>query len=312
MPKVSVIIPTYNRERFIADAIDSVLTQTYDDFEVIVVDDGSSDGTPAILSRYADDRLIHLRQNNNGRSRARNRALAIARGKYIAFLDSDDVYLPDKLALQVSFLDSHPDVGMIYTSAACIDEEGRGINYRYVASVSGDIYRHIAFFEPVTITLPTVMARRSVFDRAGMFDERMERFEDTDMWRRISKVTYIHAMPIETCKLRTHHDNSLASQNPASILKAIAYYCKKIRREDKDQPLLVRQKGIAGLYFYYGKAFGTIPEWKNGARMLTARAYFNWPPAFFRDAWNARWPRLVFLLRLPYLVCRKIIRIMRQ
>lgn len=312
MPKVSVIIPTYNRERFIADAVDSVLAQTYDDFEVIVVDDGSSDGTPAILSVYADDRLIHLTQSNQGRSHARNRALAIARGEYIAFLDSDDVYLPSKLALQVSFLDSHPDVGMIYTSAACIDDEGRDIDYRYAASVSGHIYRDIAFFEPVTITLPTVMARRSVFDRVGMFDERMERFEDTDMWRRVSKVTCIHALPIETCKLRTHHDNKLASQNPASILKAIAYYCGKIRKEDKDQPFLVRRKGIARLYLYYGKAFKTVPGWKNSGRMLTAKAYFNWPPALFRDAWNAKWRHLVFLARLPYLVCRKIVRSLRQ
>lgn len=312
MPKVSVIIPTYNRERFIAVAIDSVLAQTYKDFEVIVVDDGSSDGTPGILSSYEDDRLIHLTQNNKGRSIARNRALAIARGEYIAFLDSDDMYLPDKLALQVSFLDSHPDVGMIYTSAACIDEEGHAIDYRYVASVSGHIYRHIAFFEPVTITLPTVMMRRSVFDKTGTFDERMDRFEDTDMWRRVSKVTYIHALPIETCKLRTHHDNKLASQDPAVILKAIAYYCGKIRKEDKYQSVLARQKGIAQLYLYYGRAFKTVPDWKNRGRLLVTRAYFEWPPLFFRDVWNAKWQHLAFLLRLPYLVCGKIVRGLKQ
>jgi glycosyltransferase involved in cell wall biosynthesis len=308
VPKVSIIIPTFNRANFIAQAIDSVLAQTYDDFEVIVVDDGSSDMTPEILVGYVDDRLVHLTQNNRGRSSARNRALTIARGEYIAFLDSDDTYLPDKLALQVSFLDNHPDVGMVYTSAACIDEEGRGIDYRYIASMSGLIYRYIAFFEPITITLPTVMARRSVFEKVGVFDESMDRFEDTDMWRRISKITYIQAMPIETCKLRTHHGNRLASQSPASILKAIAYYCRKIRKEDTDQPILVRQKGIAQLYLYYGKAFKTVPGWENSGRMLAAKAYLNWPPFFFHDVWNAKWRHLALLLRLPYLLCRKILR----
>jgi glycosyltransferase involved in cell wall biosynthesis len=311
-PKITVIIPTYNRGAFICDAIDSVLSQTFQDFELIIVDDGSTDNTAVLISAYADSRLRYLTQENKGRSNARNRALAVAQGEYIAFLDSDDMYLPDKLRVQTSFMDSHPDVGMIYTSALCVDEEGRDLNFTYVASVSGYIYRYIAFFQPVTITLPTVMVRRAVFDRVGGFDEQMSRFEDTDMWRRISKLFRICAMPIETCKLRTHADNSLASQNPASILQAIAYYCTKIRREDSDQPLFVRLKGFAALYRYYGRAFQSVPGWEKNGRLLIASAYVCWPPDFFRDLWNASPQQLRFILRLPYLVYRKARRILGQ
>lgn len=104
-PRVSVVIPTYNRAQFIASAIESVLTQTFGDFELIVVDDGSTDRTSEIVTSISDPRLVFVRQDNAGRSTARNRALALAKGAYIAFLDSDDLYLPGKLALQIQYMD---------------------------------------------------------------------------------------------------------------------------------------------------------------------------------------------------------------
>jgi hypothetical protein len=106
----------------------------------------------------------------------------------------------------------------------------------------------------VTITLPTVMVRREVFDKVGNFDESMERFEDTDMWRRIAKTYRIDAIPTPTCYLRTHHENALAGQNPRKIEAAITYYIDKVFAEDRSDNGGVLRKGASGLCFFYAKA----------------------------------------------------------
>lgn len=278
MPRVSVILPTYNRARFILEAIESVLSQSYQDFELIVVDDGSADETGQLVSSIRDERLIFIRQENHGRSHARNTALRSAHGEFVAFLDSDDLYLPGKLEMQVAYLDRNNDAGMTYTSASCIDQDGNDLRARYRATHSGRIYRHIAFFRPVTITFPTVMVRRELLALVGGFDQRMNRFEDTDMWRRLSKKTLIHAIDIDTCKLRTHPSNSLISQNPEEIISNLEYYVAKIRDEDSELPGISLRRRIAALYFFYGKAFMSVPRWgEHGKRMLKTGLRY-WPP----------------------------------
>lgn len=276
-PKVSVVIPTYNRAEFITSAIESVLNQTFRDFELLVVDDGSTDRTGEIVALIRDPRLIFIRQGNAGRSNARNRALALARGAYIAFLDSDDLYLPSKLDLQVQYMDMRPEAGMVYTSACCIDAHGNDLPERYEAKRSGRIYSDIAFFRPVTITLPTVMVRRQILEQVGGFDERMSRFEDTDMWRRVSKVTDIHAIGVDTCKLRTHDDNGLRAQDPDRIVSALEYYSSKIMREDADVSALSLRLGLGGLHYYYGRALMTVTGWETHTWKLFTRALRYWP-----------------------------------
>ncbi|TAW14809.1 glycosyltransferase family 2 protein [Rhizobium ruizarguesonis] len=276
-PAITIIIPTFNRSALIGEAIDSVLQQTFGDFELIVVDDGSTDNTRDIVTGFTDSRLVFVQQENAGRSAARNRAIAMARGKYIAFLDSDDAYLRDKLERQVRFMEENPRIGMIYTSAKCIDAEGNILkNHTYVASVSGHIYRQIAFFRPVTITLPTVMLRREVLDTIGGFDEKMERFEDTDLWRRISKRYEVGAITHPTCLLRTHNDNTLRTQSPVKIAEAIEYYVEKVFREDADVDSGFLREGASRLYEYYGLAFMTVPAWrKQGLALLRKSVEFS-------------------------------------
>jgi glycosyltransferase involved in cell wall biosynthesis len=272
---VSVIIPTYNRASFIEAAIRSVLAQTYTDLELIVVDDGSSDETASLVAGISDPRFRYIRQPNRGRSNARNHALSLANGKYITFLDSDDLYLPDKVQTQVNYLKLHPSTGMVYTSAHCINADGQRLPNEYVAAESGLIYDRIAFFTPVTITLPTVMTYKAVLDKVGGFDESMYRFEDTDMWRRISKHCRIDAMPEYTCLLRTHDDNSLINQQPERIVEALNYYAAKILREDKEVELGIRWRGLANLYRYYAQAFISLPQFSaTGKKLLgIARTY---------------------------------------
>lgn len=265
---VSVIIPTYNRSHLIGDSIHSVLVQTYSNLEVIVVDDGSTDNTEEVIAAISDTRLRYVRQPNCGRSNARNHALSLATGKYITFLDSDDLYLPNKVEMQVAFLNKHPGTGMVYTSAHCINDNGEMLAHKYIASVSGLIYENIAFFTPVTITLPTVMTYKKVLDHVSGFDENLHRLEDTDMWRRISKSYRIDAMPEYTCLLRTHDDNSLLNQNPDHIAAALEYYAAKILKEDLEVNISVRRKGLAGLYKYYGHAFLSIAQFSDTGKHL--------------------------------------------
>jgi GT2 family glycosyltransferase len=140
---VTVVIPTYNRAYCIADAIDSAIAQTHTNLEFIVVDDGSSDNTGALIERrYANERrLVYLRQANRGVSAARNAALRVARGDYVALLDSDDIWKPWKIELQLRCLERFPEAGMIWTDMEAVDPEGRLINPRYLRTMYRNSYR---------------------------------------------------------------------------------------------------------------------------------------------------------------------------
>jgi glycosyltransferase involved in cell wall biosynthesis len=183
--RVSVIIPTYNAAEFIAEALDSVLAQTYDDLEVIVVDDGSQDSTADIVSEYAGVTLI--RQSNSGAAAARNRALQEATGDYIAFLDADDLWLPDKTTTQVRFL-SESGLKWCYCDSYFAWYGAR----EYVGSLSnvqgprvGDVLVQYLSGN-FSIPLPATMVKCEVFDHVGNFDETMRTVEHTDLWARIA------------------------------------------------------------------------------------------------------------------------------
>lgn len=273
-PMVSIILPTYNRAEYLGEAISSVFGQNFSNFELIVVDDGSTDHTSQLVKQFCDPRLIYLHQPNKGRSAARNNGLTKARGTYIAFLDSDDVYLEGKLDLQVAYLDKHPEFGMVYTPAYCIDSKGNLLDAQpYFVIAEGNIYTQIAFFQPLTITLPTVMVRREVLAAVGYFDEAMDRFEDTDLWRRIAKRYQIGAINVPTCRLRTHKDNALATQDPKHIREAVDYYVAKVFSEDADVDRNFLREGACRLYEYYAKALLSIPGWRGHGVYMLKKAF---------------------------------------
>lgn len=182
-PLVSVIIPTYNRAQMVARAIDSVLAQDFTDFELIVVDDGSSDDTARIFDRYGD-RLIFLRQSNSGVSAARNRGIRAASGQLITFLDSDDLWLPEKLSHQVSFFDDHPEA-LIHQTEEIWIRNGRRVNpKKRHRKLSGDIF--VSSLELCLVSPSAVMMRKALFDEIGLFDENLPACEDYDLWLRVS------------------------------------------------------------------------------------------------------------------------------
>jgi len=182
-PRVSVIIPTYNRGWILQRAVDSVLTQTFRDFELIVVDDGSQDDTADILAAYGTDIRV-IRQPNAGVSAARNTGICAAGGEFIAFLDSDDYWLPEKLHMQIAYFNTHATAVICQTEEIWI-RNGKRVNPKKVhKKPSGRIFR--ASLALCLVSPSAVMLRRGLLDEIGGFDETLPACEDYDLWLRIS------------------------------------------------------------------------------------------------------------------------------
>ena len=181
MTEISVILPTYNRCLFLKQAIESVLAQTFTDYELIVVDDGSTDETPELLASYGE-KIITIRQENKGVSAARNAGIQKASARLIAFLDSDDLWMPEKLAVQKAFFDARPNDLICQTEEIWI-RNGIRVNPKIKhKKQSGMIFEpslHLCLVSP-----SAVMIRRELFDAVGMFDENILACEDYDLWLR--------------------------------------------------------------------------------------------------------------------------------
>jgi glycosyltransferase involved in cell wall biosynthesis len=189
MPKVSVVIPTYNRHQFLGGAIASVLSQTFQDFEVIVVDDASKDETPVMVSSLSDKRVKYVRHPaNRGGSAARNTGILRSDSSYIALLDDDDEWLPHKLKMQIDLLDNtHPQVGIVYSGYHIVDRTTGAVLGQIVPRRRGDLSKAL-LAENHLGGASSVLLRRECFDQVGLFDENLPSYQDYDMWIRISRV----------------------------------------------------------------------------------------------------------------------------
>ena len=207
-PLVSVIIPTYNRAWIIKESVDSVFSQDFNDFELIVIDDGSTDNTLEILNSYGED-IIVIHQRNQGVSSARNRGLMEASGSLIAFLDSDDLWLPGKLSLQVDFFNSNPTALICQTEEIWMRNNVRINPKKRHKKPAGLI------FEPslalCLVSPSAVMIRRSLFDDVGLFDETLPACEDYDLWLRISCKYPVCLIDIPLIIKRGGHDDQLSA-----------------------------------------------------------------------------------------------------
>lgn len=184
-PLVSAVMATYNNADFIVEAIESVLTQDYRNLELIIVDDGSTDGTPDILAAYAEDpRVTMIRQENQGQTVAKNAGLARSRGKYVAFCDSDDYWLPGKIGKQVEVAETSPSIGLVYGRARWIDSKGNELTALKMKPFQGRVTAQLLIRNFVTFC--TAMVRREAFDSIGGFDERLRMSIDYDAWLKIS------------------------------------------------------------------------------------------------------------------------------
>ena len=198
MVKVSVIVPVYNGEKYIREAIDSVLNQSYKDFEVIVIDDGSKDNTLSIIKEY-DGKIRWKSQENKGQASATNEGVKMAEGEYVAYLDADDVCMPERLEVQVKYLDNHPNVGLVYSGYYQIN--GAGEVKRIVKARPHD---NFVLLQTDYIARSTVMHRKNCLEEVGLFDESISGDDDWDMWIRISEKFGVDHVERPLVKYRLH------------------------------------------------------------------------------------------------------------
>ncbi len=224
-PLVSIIIPTYNRSYCISEALDSIFGQTYGHYELIVVDDGSTDDTARVLDRYAG-RLNSLRTHHAGPSAARNTGIRASRGDYMAFLDSDDLWTARKLEQQVHFFSKNPDARICQTEEIWIRNGIRVNPMKKHKKYSGWIFRQCL---PLCIVSPSaVMLHRSIFDRVGLFDETLAACEDYDLWLRIAPHYPIYLIDKPLIIKRGGHDDQQSRIIPTLDKLRIQALCKSL------------------------------------------------------------------------------------
>lgn len=208
MPKVSVIVPVYNGEKFIEETIESVLNQSFSDFELIVINDGSNDGTVSLIEKYSDERILLFSKKNEGVSVARNFGFEKSKGIYIAFLDADDLWENDRLISTVLFLDENDEYGLVHTACQCIDEKSNKTD-RILIGKEGWILGDLLKWEEECVPGPctNMLIRREVFKASGMFDPVLSTAADQDIMFRLANITKIGLIDRILGYYRIHGNN---------------------------------------------------------------------------------------------------------
>jgi glycosyltransferase involved in cell wall biosynthesis len=219
-PTVSVILPTYNRQQLLREAIDSVVGQTFRGWELVVADDGSTDGTREYLTGLRDPRIRLVFLDHGGSpARTRTAGLRVARGEWVAFLDSDDLWLPTKLALQLEQLTTHPACRWGYTAYQLVDIDGRPVARRPPVAYgvrSGWILADLLTFE-VSPAMPTLMVRRSLFDEVGGFDETIALRGDYDLALRLAARSEVWGTSETLSLVRDHANRTTLNRRRAEL-----------------------------------------------------------------------------------------------
>lgn len=267
MPRVSVIVPTYNRTHLIGETIRSVLNQSFRTIELIVMDDGSTDNTKEIISGFGDS-VRYFHQENKGRSIARNEGFKAARGEYICFLDSDDLLAPRKLERQVALLNAKGQLGFVYCDYQFIDQTGGSLPkpqiYAKHPLQRGWIFRHLLYFD--FIPLPTILIRRQCLEEEGLFDRLMGHAEDFDWLLRLSKRYETDYIPEPLCLIRTHSGNTSMTAIADATIEVLTKHL-----------FLVDTKTVLGKDWrrvYFDCYFTVANFYYNRRDMGSARKYF--------------------------------------
>ena len=292
-PLVSAIVPVYNGERFLRAALDSALAQTFQDIEIIVIDDGSKDSSGAIADEYAakhPGKFVVIHQKNGGLVAARNAGLAVARGRYMALLDADDEWLPHHLAASVDVLEKRADIGLVHANIERINVDGsKTLLVKRFWNRDMDPFATV-YLRREHVSCSTVVARRDLIDRVGRFDEAFNRIgcEDRDLWLRCAAETEFVFIDAVHCRYRMHNEN--ASGTFEKMQRGRVLLVEKFSGTPRGRPL-ARQAWAA---MYYGMG----DQWLDaGKRLSAARAYFN---ALTQQPTELRlWTALVRSLVLP-------------
>ena len=247
-PLVSVIIPTYNRAGYLAEAVKSVLVQSLPAAEIIVVDDGSKDNTAEVAAGFGKS-IIYHRQDNAERGAARNKGFQLSHGQFVAFLDSDDLWMPDKLKCDLELLMRSPDVGLVYSDFLVIDANGHMLRQASPRRVDG-VATPFLMSETVA-SIGTHLIRRECIEAAGGFREERELSgcEDWEFWVRLSMLTRFRHNPVRTAKIRTHDTNTMndAVAMRGATVAALACFREMVARGELSPSDYRRAEGFVEL-----------------------------------------------------------------
>ena len=290
-PVVSVIVPTHNRVGMIGETLQSILNQTFENFELIVVDNGSTDGTEEFVARFEDPRIRYHWQEDSGLpANSRNVGIGMARGRFVAFLDSDDLWLPEKLELQVRCFEEHPEAGLVYGDAVYMgqtDKEGKSLIRRMVG---GNVFADLLVLNRIP-TL-TAMVRQECLDEVGTFSENpgLRGAEDYHLWLRLAYRYPIYPVRRVVARYRVHESNLIGH---AAGFDAVFEVLDRIGGElEVDSTLLKKAYSIhyAELAWSQYKA-GNETEYQAAYRKAMEH-HFYYPLALFRLADVAFGPRI--------------------
>jgi glycosyltransferase involved in cell wall biosynthesis len=261
MPKVSVIIPTCDRAEYLGVAITSVLNQTFQDFELIVVDDASIDSASDVVRSFHDDRVKFIRhETRKGGSAARNTGIVNSKCDYLAFLDDDDEWYPEKLARQMAvMLKSQPQVAVVYTGYVLVHRSSGNIVSRMVPTQRGDLYHKLLESNPIGGT-SSVMLKRTCLEKVGLFDESLPSFQDRDLWIRISREFQFDYVQEPLLNYFVH------PQKVWTNLEALTKGLEIMLRKYGSSPAFRKQ--CSSRYLEFGVCFCEARQIQNGRRAL--------------------------------------------
>ena len=274
MKKVSVIVPAFNKVGLTVKTVESILNQDYKNIEVIVVDDGSTDNTRTKLQLFGD-KIRYYYKDNGGACSARNFGILKASGDYIALIDCDDIYYPEKISKSVDMLELNPDIGLVHTGVKLIDNHDNIVGYHSfpVNQVEGWIAQRLILQN--LVSNPTVVIRRECFDKVGLFDESVFIPADWDMWLRLSeefKFGYIEE-PLSGYRITGNYTISHLELN----LKEEIYVLEKtIKRGGFAISNKLKKKCYAILYYRVGLLYGAIGDGIQSREFLRKAAMFDY------------------------------------
>ncbi len=250
--QVSVVISTYNRARMLKRAIQSVLNQTFQDFELIVVDNASTDHTKEVVQSFSEERLHYLcHEQNRGGSAARNTGIKYAQGPYIAFLDDDDEWFPQKLEKQLKKMEAAQSAGLIYVGSEVFNEKKQKIEQVYLPQYRGQVYERV-LLSTIFSSVSNVLVRRECFQKVGLFDEELSSCQDWEMWLRIAREYEFDFVPEVLLRINVHEDH--ISTNYQSLIPGRTRMVQKHYDEFKVFPkiLVIHLKRLGKLHCING------------------------------------------------------------
>jgi glycosyltransferase involved in cell wall biosynthesis len=284
-PVVSVVLPTYNRMPLVEHAIRSVITQTFDGWELIVVDDGSTDATAAFLVGLDDGRTHVVRREHCGNPAVlRNAGIERARGRYVAFIDSDDEWVPHKLAVQIAEMEQHPDCRWSYASVVKIDAEGRTLpkeRFKQWRPYSGRIFEKLLPHDAM-IACPTVVATRELLQQAKGFDETYSFAQDYELWLRLARMSDVLAIPEELARVRLHPLSNTYGKPGVNAAFARVYE-RVLSTNPSPSVRRICRRQAAYYWAYYADQLGSRGAYGSALRHLV-RAFRRHPVS--RRAWR--------------------------